>query len=512
MKIFGAAITVALVATVALGGPRLAAQRQQAPAARVQNVRGQTASDGTVTVTYDLVSSDANARFAITLRVSIDGSNNYNVQPSRLSGDVGPGVAPGVGKTITWNPEPEGYTFRVGSGALGLTEVPPQRARYRISIGGGASADSTAAPVTPRPADTAKPAPPARVTPTPPPATTAPPGVPASAETGTIRVTSNPAGAIVQVDGQATGVTPYSGPLPAGRHTIRILNDGYQEFTREVNIQPRDNTNVNANLTRLPNTAPAATPSAPAPRAPQTAQGGKGMNPLVWVGIAGGGAAAAVLALSGGGGDDDTYIPPPPPPPPVACTFTVSTSTVSAFGSSGGSDTVNLTVSPSGCSGSSWTVSNNNTWLSVSPSSGSGSTTITLTAVANTSNLTRSGTVTIAGRTVSVSQTGIACTFNAIFPGGDGVPANSRNTQIPGDCAVCTFRTIQITASSSACSWSVSGLPTWFGFAAGSAQSGSGNGSIRMTGTERNLTGADRTAGFTVAGQAFTVRQCRAGC
>ena len=61
-------------------------------------------------------------------------------------------------------------------------------------------------------------------------------------------------------------------------------------------------------------------------------------------------------------------------------------------------------------SNTSWTISDDATWLSTSKTSGSGNSTFTITATANTSTSSRSATVTVAGggitRTVSVTQAG----------------------------------------------------------------------------------------------------------
>jgi len=528
MRTYGAVVTISLLALV--GGfhvRNIAAQsRPAAAAANVDNVRAQVASDGSVTINYDLVASDSSAKFAVSLSVSVDGGKSFSLQPGKVYGDVGAAVSPGVDRTITWNPETDGYTVRIGSGALGLTEVPPDRLRYRVTTTGGRAGTSStpgAKPATP----SAKPATPSAPAPTtPPPA--ARPAVPAAspepssatpaaegaARIGTLRVITNPAGATVHVDDQESGVTPFSGSLSAGRHIVRVVSAGYKDETREILIRTNDNTSLNMRLSATaPSTTAArpATPSAPAPAtAPaQTAAKGKGVNKLVWVGLAGAAAAGGGLALAGGGSKET--ILPPPPPPPVSCAFSLSSSTLPAFGTSGGTTGVNVAVSPSGCVNPSWSTSNGNTWISLSPSSGSGNGAVSVTAAANTTTSARSGTLTIAGKTVSVSQSGIACSYTGNFIGGDGVPANSRNTQIPGDCINCGLRGITITASSSTCQWSVSGNPSWFQPMNG-VFTRTGSATFTMWGTERNFTNADRNASFTVAGLAFTVRQCRVNC
>lgn len=81
--------------------------------------------------------------------------------------------------------------------------------------------------------------------------------------------------------------------------------------------------------------------------------------------------------------------------------LTVSPNTVS-FTAAGGSQSVSVSGNVS------WSVSNNQGWISTSPNSGSNNGSVSITAVENTSTNPRSGTVTFIGggltRTVSVSQ------------------------------------------------------------------------------------------------------------
>ncbi len=103
---------------------------------------------------------------------------------------------------------------------------------------------------------------------------------------------------------------------------------------------------------------------------------------------------------SGSGGS--TEPPPPEAPTTPTCTYSVSTTSVS-FSASGGSKTVTVTA-PTGCS---WTASTSGvSWVGLSTTSGSGSASVTVSASANTASA-RSTTVTLAGKTVGVSQNGV---------------------------------------------------------------------------------------------------------
>ena len=86
------------------------------------------------------------------------------------------------------------------------------------------------------------------------------------------------------------------------------------------------------------------------------------------------------------------------------CTsFSISPTSASATASAG-SQSVTVTGSPSGCGGGSWTASTSDSWLSVSPSNGSGSGSVVVSWPENARSSSRSGSVTIGGKTFSVTQ------------------------------------------------------------------------------------------------------------
>ncbi|WP_157899482.1 reprolysin-like metallopeptidase [Luteitalea pratensis] len=110
------------------------------------------------------------------------------------------------------------------------------------------------------------------------------------------------------------------------------------------------------------------------------------------------GTVAAFKSTSGG-----TTTAPPPAPTPTPCTYSVSTTSLT-FPSAGGSKSVTVTA-PSGCS---WSTANDSasTWVNLNTAGGSGSGSVTVTAAANTGSA-RSATVTIAGKTVAVSESAV---------------------------------------------------------------------------------------------------------
>jgi hypothetical protein len=71
---------------------------------------------------------------------------------------------------------------------------------------------------------------------------------------------------------------------------------------------------------------------------------------------------------------------------------------------SGGTGTVITVTAPTGCT---WTATSNASWITITwGSSGSGNGTVNYTVAANTSTSSRTGTLTIAGQTFTVTQAG----------------------------------------------------------------------------------------------------------
>jgi len=86
----------------------------------------------------------------------------------------------------------------------------------------------------------------------------------------------------------------------------------------------------------------------------------------------------------------------------AGCTYSLSSSS-QPFVASGGTGTVNVTAA-GGCS---WTAASNASWIRVtSGSSGSGNGAVNYSVSANSSTSSRSGTLTVAGKTFTVNQAG----------------------------------------------------------------------------------------------------------
>jgi len=165
-------------------------------------------------------------------------------------------------------------------------------------------------------------------------------------------------------------------------------------------------------------------------------------------------------------------------------TLSVSTNTLNVAAANNSAATFNVT------SNISWTVSSDQSWLSVSPANGTGNETITVTAQANPTAATRTATVTVSGtgvasQTVTVTQAAGAATLTV-----------STNT-LKVASANNSTATFNITSN---ISWTVSSDQNWLSV---NPASGTGNGTITVT-AQANPTAATRTATVTVSGSGVT--------
>ena len=177
--------------------------------------------------------------------------------------------------------------------------------------------------------------------------------------------------------------------------------------------------------------------------------------------------------------------PPPTPPAPSTCMYSLARASDSVT-SSDGAASVNVSTA-STCA---WTAVSNAPWISVaSGASGVGNGSVQYGYMGNTGGL-RTGTLTIAGLTFTVTQA--ACVYS-LNRSSDFVGANDG----AGLVSVSTTSTCRWTA--------VSNVP-WLFVSAGSQ--GTGNGSVEY----RYLTnpGPQRVGTITIAGLTFTVTQPQA--
>ena len=148
----------------------------------------------------------------------------------------------------------------------------------------------------------------------------------------------------------------------------------------------------------------------------------------------------------------------------------------------------------------SWTVTDNQTWISVAPASGTNNGSFTVSATANTATTARTGTVTVTGggltRTIAVSQAGTTASNLAL----------SQTSLSFGSGAASSG--VNVTAN---VTWMITDDQTWL---SASPTSGSNNGSFTVSATANTGT-ANRTGTVTVSGgglsRAIAVTQAGTG-
>ncbi len=174
----------------------------------------------------------------------------------------------------------------------------------------------------------------------------------------------------------------------------------------------------------------------------------------------------------------------------IPCSWAISPTSQSIAAAGGtGSSTV---TTAAGCA---WTATSNNTWIAVTAgASGSGNGTVTFTVAANTAGTIRTGTLTAAGNTFTVTQAA-ACSY-AISPTSQSLPAAGG----PGTVAVTT---------TGGCNWTATNPASWVTITSGA--SGNSSGSVGYT-VAANTATTGRSATLTIAGRTFTVTQAAAAC
>lgn len=173
----------------------------------------------------------------------------------------------------------------------------------------------------------------------------------------------------------------------------------------------------------------------------------------------------------------------------ASCRFAVSPGS-RAVDSGGGTGTFDV-VTTGGCE---WMAASNASWLAVTAGAhGSGSGTVTFSAAFN-SGAARSGTLSIAGETVTVVQAATTCAFN-VDPASVSIPSSGG----PASVAVTT---------GASCAWTAASDVPWIAITSGAAGTGSGPVTFAIDAN----TGGAREGTLTVAGQRVTVRQGGVDC
>jgi hypothetical protein len=167
------------------------------------------------------------------------------------------------------------------------------------------------------------------------------------------------------------------------------------------------------------------------------------------------------------------------------CQYIVSPTSITKTASVG-NGSISLTTTTN-CS---WTVASNAQWLTItSPTSGAGNATINFSVTQNT-GATRSGTITIADKSVVVTQN--ACGYS-IAPVSANAPSTGANL------------TVNVTTDAG-CTWSAAPTANWVTV---SPTNGTGSGAVSVA--IASNPGPIRTGGATIAGNTFAVTQS-SGC
>lgn len=171
------------------------------------------------------------------------------------------------------------------------------------------------------------------------------------------------------------------------------------------------------------------------------------------------------------------------------CSYSISMQSQNIT-ASGGSGSESVTTQ-SGCPWTAAVTSSNSSWLTISSgASGSGNGTVNYSVAANTSNASRTGTLTIAGNTFNVTQPGqVSSCSSSISP-------VSKSVTWPGG-------TFSVTVSSS-CPWTATSNVSWIKIVSGAKGSGNGTVSYRVL---PNYYSRSYTGTLTIAGKTFTVIQ-----
>ncbi len=171
----------------------------------------------------------------------------------------------------------------------------------------------------------------------------------------------------------------------------------------------------------------------------------------------------------------------------TGCSYAISTDAFTI--DAGGGERQVAVTAPAGCA---WTAQSQAPWITIAAGAAGGGPGIVVFRVAAVDGPARTGTVTIAGRTVTVTQS-IGCTYS-IAPANVNVGAQGSDTAIQVN-------------TSGGCPWSATNTTPWISI--GGAASGSGPAPVHVIVAAND--GIARTAQLTIAGHVVTIAQA-SGC
>jgi len=171
----------------------------------------------------------------------------------------------------------------------------------------------------------------------------------------------------------------------------------------------------------------------------------------------------------------------------LSCSYAILP-TSNSFPAAGGSGSVSV-MAPGGCF---WKAISNDSWILVASgtASGFGNGSVDYSVGANSSNMQRTGTITIAGLTFTVMQAGVPCTFS-IAPTGKLFAETGSEASF-------------MVTTPDGCNWTVSTTDDWIFITSEGSATGSG---LVTYGVRDNFTGVPRQGAITAAGRTLTVVQ-----
>ena len=172
-----------------------------------------------------------------------------------------------------------------------------------------------------------------------------------------------------------------------------------------------------------------------------------------------------------------------------SCNYSISPTSNTSVPYAGGSG---YTIGVTAGSGCSWTASiGSYSWITItSGSSGSGNGTCYYSVTNNPNSTSRTGYITIAGQSFTVTQAGLSCSYS-ISPSSISPSSSSGSGSIS-------------VSATSGCSWSAVSNASWLTVTSGS--SGNGNGTVNYS-YASNGTTSSRSGSITIGGNTFTVTQ-----
>jgi hypothetical protein len=215
-----------------------------------------------------------------------------------------------------------------------------------------------------------------------------------------------------------------------------------------------------------------------------TADDGEGSGTVRFLATANPGPARSAALTIGG----QRFLVTQQAPAAETCTFVVQPAAV-AMEAAGGVTTITVQAGAS-CS---WTATSNVSWVTiVEPAAGTGNASLSVSVAANTGS-PRTGTLAIAGRTVTITQAGSCASTIS--------PTSQAATAAGGAAGPVTV------TSPATCSWTATTMAAWITIT--SAAAGTGNGTVSFTAAAN--AGPARTGAVQIAGHTHTVNQA-SGC